>query len=215
MDFELARTNMVKSQVIPNGITDDLLLKSLQATAREPFIVAPHTDFAYSDLAIPLADGERRYLKPLQLAQMIQSLELKPESSVLVVGAGSGYEAALLADMGMKVSALETDAALVEQGKTLCPEGVSWKNGKLTEGWEEVGPFDGILVCGVVPSTPTKLVGQLASEGRLAVIIGHPGDAIMRGICIVGRSGSDRPETLFETVGFPLPDFRPPARFEL
>ncbi|MBF0188630.1 MAG: protein-L-isoaspartate O-methyltransferase [Magnetococcales bacterium] len=213
MDFTLARTNMVKSQVVPNSIENPELISSLMKIEREIFVDEEFRSYAYSDYSIPLV-GERRFLKPLQLSWMIQSLELNTGDKVLVIGAGTGYEAALLANMGMKVFALESDAALTKKGEALTT-GIEWRTGDLSQGWADESPFDGIMICGAVPEIPNKAIGQLSKSGNLVTVVGNAGDVVMHAMRVVGLSGGDRAETLFETVAFPLPDFVDSSRFEL
>ncbi|MBF0370102.1 MAG: methyltransferase domain-containing protein [Magnetococcales bacterium] len=206
MDFDLARTNMVKSQLAPNRVRDPNLLGSLMEVPREAFVAVGQQDFAYSDMALPLSqESSRKLLKPLQAAWMIEALEIKAGDRVLVAGAGRGYEVALLANMGVKVYALEADAALADKGKELASgEDVQWHVGDPEEGLPDEAPFDAILYCGALSAMPGKAVGQLGLSGRLVVVIGTPGSPLMRAMRVRGISGGDRAEPLFETVVHPL-----------
>lgn len=217
MDFQLARVNMVRSQVAPNRVTDNNLLDSLLVVPREQFVAEAYRDFAYSDYAVPLPGVEgRRFLKPLQVAWLIDALQVQSGDRVLVVGAGVGYEAMVLARMGAEVFALEADPALTSQGEALCSgESVQWRTGSLANGWPEASPFDAILICGAVDAVSNKLIGQMGKNGRLTAIVGRVGEPIMQGVRMVGISGGDRPERLFETVADPLPGFGMPERFVL
>lgn len=216
MDFVLARTNMVKSQIAPNSVTDTNLLDSLLTVEREAFVDVGFRDFAYSDLPIPCQGTERRMLKPLQVARMIQALEVVANNRVLVIGAGSGYEAAILAKMGCRVFAQESNPDLAAIGQRLLPpEQVQWRVGDVNLGWPEVSPFDGILLCGSVVSVPNRPIGQLGRSGRLVAVVGKPGGIIMRVVRMIGISGGDRPEVLFETVATPLSGVTVIERFEL
>ena len=208
MNFSLARTNMVKSQVAPNGVKDAPLLRVLMETAREEFVETSHKTFAYSDYALPL-NTTRRCLKPLQIAQLIQALNVNSDQKILVVGAGSGYEAVLLARLGAQVFALESDGALVEQGKKLTQaDSVQWQSGDPEMGWPDTISFDGILLCGSVESIPDRLLDQINENGVLTAIVGKEKDdkgeqAVMHAVRIRGRNGQQA-ETLFETFAFPL-----------
>ncbi|MEO5353224.1 MAG: protein-L-isoaspartate O-methyltransferase [Magnetococcus sp. XQGC-1] len=202
MDFSLARTNMVKSQIIPNGVDHPALLEALLTIPREPFVISTHQEFAYSDYALPINQA-RRSLKPLQIARLLQALGSVSGHTLLVVGAGTGYEAALLARMGAQVSALESDEALLEQGKRLAFDGIHWHSGPLLQGLSAQAPFDGILLCGAVESIPDPLLAQLGEQGQLLAILGAPGEPVMRAVRVHGAKEQTM-DTLFETSAFPL-----------
>lgn len=202
MDFSLARTNMVKSQVAPNGVSDPPLLDALLAIPREPFVVATHKEFAYSDYALPVS-AARRSLKPLQIARLIQALAVCDGQKILVVGAGTGYEATLLARLGADVFALESEKGLVELGQKLADPSVEWQVGALASGWADKAPFDGILLCGSVETIPDPLLAQLSATGPLVAIVGKPDDPVMYARHV--RGGKEQKiTTLFETSAFPL-----------
>lgn len=214
MDFATARSNMVKSQVAPNNVTDPSLLTSMVKVSREAFVDEKFQPFAYSDLSIPAGEG-RRYLTPLQAARLIQALNLEPGERVLVLGAGTGYEASILANMGMQVFAVESHADLAARGQALTGEAVSWQVGELSQGWPEESPFDGVLICGAVHAVPNKPIGQLGKQGRLVAITGRTGEAVMHAVRMVGIAGGDRPERIFETTAGVLPGFDTQERFVL
>ncbi|WP_130471242.1 protein-L-isoaspartate O-methyltransferase family protein [Candidatus Magnetaquicoccus inordinatus] len=199
MDFALARTNMVKSQVVPNNISHHGVLDAMQSTPREPFVLPSHQMFAYSDFALPMG-AVRRSLKPLQIARLLDALEITPGQKILVVGAGTGYEATLAARLGAQVYALESDAQLVAIGQTVENTQLSWHTAPLVGGWPEQAPFDGILLCGAVPAIPDALLAQRKPLGALVAIQGNEGDAVMY---MVRMRGSKK-EILGETVAFPL-----------
>ncbi|MBF0128335.1 MAG: protein-L-isoaspartate O-methyltransferase, partial [Magnetococcales bacterium] len=181
MDYTQARVNMVKSQAVPNMVRDPALLAGMLRIPREAFVDAAYREVAYMDVPVPWSDSGRRSLTPLQTAWLIDALEVGKGSQVLVIGAGSGYEVALLSSMGALVCALESDPDLAARGETLTSaEGVRWRVGPLAEGWSGEEKFDAILVCGAVPVIPFMVLGQLQPEGILAGIIGQAGDAVMR-----------------------------------
>ncbi|OSM04970.1 protein-L-isoaspartate O-methyltransferase family protein [Magnetofaba australis] len=216
MDTAQARANMVKSQVLPNNVQNEALLAAMNSVARENFAPEKFAAAAYSDMAIPLDDQGRRMLSPLQAAWLIQSLDIQPGAKALVVGAGLGYEAALLATMGAKVYAVESDAALAELGKAATAGlDVQWRVGELAEGWKDPAPYDAILFCGAADKTPSQPVGQLTDDGRLSIIHGVAGEPVMAGVKIVGFGGADHAETLFETVATPLPGLAGGSGFTL
>lgn len=214
MDFSLARTNMVKSQVAPNRVKDQGLLSALMAIPRESFIADSHKLFAYSDHPLPMDDGSRRCLKPLQLALLIQALMVKKDQKILVVGAGTGYETAVLARMEAQVFALESDVNMADSGVKLSDTTVQWQVGPLDQGWPSEAPFDGIVLCGSVESIPDKLLDQLGDNGVLVAIRGKVGDAVMQAVRVKGRN-AQHTETLFETKAFPLSGTVAQQRFVL
>ncbi|MBF0453873.1 MAG: protein-L-isoaspartate O-methyltransferase [Magnetococcales bacterium] len=215
MDFNTARINMVKAQVAPNKIHEPELLDGMMAVARENFVAPNQQDLAYSDVPVGMNDS-RRCLKPLQSAQLIRALEVKSGDRVLVVGAGTGFEVAVLRNMGAEVFALESDEGLAQKGQSLTEsQQVQWLVGALDQGWSDQAPFDGILFCGAVVAIPTRPIDQLTNEGSLVAIVGKPGDAVMTLTRIKGVSGGGHPEALLETVADHLPGCGPSEQFEL
>jgi protein-L-isoaspartate(D-aspartate) O-methyltransferase len=199
MDFALARTNMVKSQVLPNNISHSGLLDALQSLPRESFVLPSQQIFAYSDYALPMG-AVRRSLKPLQIARLLDALDLRPGQKILVVGAGTGYEAALAARLGAQVFALESDPALVAIGQQADGGLVTWHTAPLAGGWPEQAPFDAILLCGAVPAIPDAVLAQLQPQGTLVAIQGNAGDPVMYTVRLRGH----KKEILGETAAFPL-----------
>ncbi|MEO5334513.1 MAG: hypothetical protein H7839_21060 [Magnetococcus sp. YQC-5] len=219
MDYTQARVNMVKSQAVPNLVRDPALLAGLMKVPREEFVHSTRKEVAYADIPIPWNDTGRRSLTPLQTAWMIQALEVKEGHRVLVIGASSGYEVALLRAMGASVYALEVDPDLAARGAMLTgSDQVFWQVGPLNEGWHaegetQTGRFDAILICGAVPAIPAKALGQLQGHGVMAVIIGQEGDVVMQAVRI--RGGGFGMESLFDTVAPVLPGFTSGQAFQL
>ncbi|MBF0145517.1 MAG: hypothetical protein HQL84_06255 [Magnetococcales bacterium] len=214
MNFALARENMVKSQILPNRVIEPELLEVFSTASREDFIDKKHKEIAYSDY--PVSMGSRRCLTPLPIARMIQSMTAGPGKKILVVGAGTGYEALLLAKLGATVHALEMDESLATKGRNLTAKtGIHWKTSPLADGWSDAAPFDGIMVCGAIPAVPEPLLAQLSLGGTLTAIIGNEGEVIMNMVRIDGPGAIGRPKVIFQTVADVLPGFPRPNRFEL
>lgn len=178
MDYAIQRKNMVESQVRPSDVTDRRVIRAMQALAREAFVPDAVKAFAYMDGPVPLAassSGKRALLAPRVLARLVQALELEAGASVLDVGSGSGYAAALLAGIAGRVIALESDKALAEAARlALAAAGaanVTVVEGELPRGWAPEGPFDAILVEGAVESIPSELLDQLKDGGRLVAVV--------------------------------------------
>ncbi|MBF0614066.1 MAG: hypothetical protein HQL92_02815 [Magnetococcales bacterium] len=214
MDFTEARVNMVKSQAVPNMVQNQALLEGLLRIPREDYTTSAHREFAYSDHPVLWDDGGRRSLTPVQTGWMIQELDLTAGDRVLVVGAGSGYECAVLSAMGMEVFAVESDADLAARGARLTdPARVQWRVAPMADGWTDAGRFDAILICGAVAELPNKLIGQLQPDGVLVGIVGQSGDVTMRAVRVSGIPV--RQVTLYETVAPVLPGFGESGGFRL
>lgn len=180
MDFQAARLAMVESQIRPNGVRDPLILNAFATLPRESFVPEDQKALAYMDEAlavIPATGGSQpRYLlPPMVLARLLQSANLSQSDHALDIGGATGYSAAVLAQICGKVEALEISEPLAENMrrhlKAANVEQVSVHHGPLNQGLDACKPYDFILVNGGVAEEPKELFGQLAEEGRLAVII--------------------------------------------
>lgn len=169
-----ARKNMVDSQIRPNRVTDPRILSAMRRLPRERFLPPPLRALAYADEDVPLGNG-RFMLEPMVLAKMLQAAVLLDQERVLVVGAGTGYAAAVLAACGCRVTALEDDPALVSIAGPVLSEhapGVTLVTGPLGLGWPNGAPYDLILIEGAVPEVPAALADQLHRQsGRLLTSI--------------------------------------------
>jgi protein-L-isoaspartate(D-aspartate) O-methyltransferase len=171
-DFALARRNMVDGQLRPNRVNDAGLLAALGELPRERFLPEGLRSVAYADDDVPLGNG-RFMMEPMVLARLAQALHVQPGQRVLVVGANTGYGAALLARLGAGVTALESDAALAELArKALAASGaaVNVVTGTLQDGHVAGGPYDAILIEGAVEEISARLIDQLKLNGRLATV---------------------------------------------
>jgi protein-L-isoaspartate(D-aspartate) O-methyltransferase len=208
-DYAAARAAMIESQLRPQGVTDPAVLAAMGSLPREQFVPDHARPLAYSDRSVPLGDG--RYLvPPAVLGQLLTQMSLEHGQRALVVGAGTGYSAALLGAMGLEVHALESAIALVARAREL---GVEAIEGPLGSGLKSEGPYDQILIDGAVESIPDALVDQLADGGCLAAAL------IDRGVArlIVGRkAGSAFGYFSVGDAGVPvLPGFSRPKAFTL
>ncbi len=173
MDFALARKNMIKSQLRTNHITDEAVIAAFEKIAREDFMPGAYRDCAYLDEDIPLKDG-RVMLEPLLVAHILQSAQIKASDQVLVLGAGAGYEIALIAEFTQSIIAVESDLSLRKtMEQTLADhdkEYVAVIDGDYTQGYGDEAPFDVIIILGAIPEFPTNIAAQLRDEGRLIYI---------------------------------------------
>ena len=215
-DFALARRNMVEGQLRPNKVTNAALLTAVGELPRERFLPEALRSVAYADDDVPLGGG-RYLMEPMVLARLIQTLQPQPEDRALVVGAGRGYGAALLARLVKMVTAVESDAGLTaaaaQIGKELALDGIQWVAGALEQGGPGSAPYDVVLIEGAVRQVPQAILDQMAEGGRLtAIVSGAPGAMGVAQIFVKdGGVTSGRP--LFDAGTPLLPGFTPPARF--
>jgi protein-L-isoaspartate(D-aspartate) O-methyltransferase len=172
--FVNARTCMVDSQIRPNRVSDPRILAAMRRLPRERFLPANVQSLAYADEDVPLGNG-RYMMEPMVLAKLLQAATLLGNERVLVVAAGTGYGAAVLAACGCRVTALEEDPALLSiAADALAVEapGVTLVSGPLAAGWPSQAPYDLILIEGAVPAIPPALSNQLHQEtGRILTAI--------------------------------------------
>lgn len=172
LDFPAMRRAMVDSQLRTNAVSDPRVTAVIESVAREDFVPADRRATAYVDRAIPLS-ATRSMNPPLVTARLIVEADIAPTDKVLVVGAASGYAAAVVAGLASAVVALESDAALAAEAKTQLKglPNVTVISGDLAKGHAKGAPYDVILVDGVIEQVPDALIRQLADTGRLAAAV--------------------------------------------
>ncbi|MFN4183514.1 MAG: protein-L-isoaspartate O-methyltransferase family protein [Hyphomonas sp.] len=184
MDFELAREIMVDSQIRPNDVTEAAIVAAFMSTPREEFVPSARRSVAYSELEIETAPG-RALWTPRDTAKLVKLAQIKPTDIVLVIAAGSGYEAALISHMADTVIALEDKAGLVDAMSARFAEigidRIAPVEGKITEGLAEQAPFDVIYVCGMIETVPEAWGAQLAEGGRLVAVVADKDRRLGRG----------------------------------
>jgi len=168
MDFAAARRAMVDCQLRPSAVTDSLVVAAMATVPREEFVPDQVRAIAYIDRIVPLKDG-RGLSPPASVGRMLTELEVKPGERALVVGAGTGYSAAVLAKMGVEVVALENDPALLPRLRQV--SGITIVEGPAELGAPQAAPFDLILVDGQIEELPDALVEQLKVGGRLSACL--------------------------------------------
>lgn len=189
IDFSVARLNMVESQVRPNGITDRRIIAAIETVPREHFVPESRRDVAYMDEDVPLdAHGHRALIEVMAFARMLQHAAIKPTDKVLLVGAGTGYGAAVVSQIGAEVVALESDPQLVHHARRNLDGHANVKvvEGALSAGAPGAQPFDVILLEGRAEEVPQALLDQLADGGRL---VGVVGETEIAQACVYSRSG--------------------------
>jgi len=215
-DFTRARRFMVDGQLAPNGITDPLLLGAMGELPREGFLPAALRHRAYADEAVPLGEG-RAMLAPMVLAKMIQLALPQPGERALVLSAGTGYGAAVLARMGLQVTAVESETALAGASERAFDFGLHGNRPTMVTADPKAGlpsgaPFRLILIEGAVEAVPATLGSQLGEGGRLLVIRRLPGQTGR--ILMLRKLGGSLTEVPGpDAVGALLPDFAPAPGF--
>ncbi len=210
MDFAEARRFMVEGQLRPNRVEDPRIVAAFRDLPRERFVPAAMASRAYADADVPLPGG-RVVLKPLVLARLLQLAGLRRGERALVLGAGTGLGAALMATVGANVTAVEADAALLAIARvaiaaTLPPGAVTLVQGPSEAGHAVGAPYDVILIEGGVQAVPDAVQEQLVEGGRLVTIGlagGPPGRALL-----VRRAGGAFSTTVdFDAHAPALPGF--------
>lgn len=179
MDFAAARRIMVDSQIRPNDVTDPDMVAAFLTVPREEYVPASRRGVAYSELEIETSEG-RALWTPRDISKLLKGLAPQSGDIALVIGAGAGYETAILGKLVETVIGLEEDQGVVDAtSERLAGQGVDRAvivTGKLADGLADQGPFDLILVNGMVETVPETWTAQLAEGGRLGVVVQTNGD---------------------------------------
>lgn len=215
-DFlEKARDNMVEQQIRTWEVLDQDVLDLLYVVPREAFVPAAYRALAFSDLEIPIGEGQKMWQPKLE-ARVLQELALRKTDRVLEVGTGSGYLAALLSHRAAHVVSVEISPALGALGReNLARHGadnVTLEIGDAARGWAAHAPYDAIVLTGSTPVLPRAFLDQLATGGRLFAVVG---EAPAMRAKLVTRTAQDAwgDVDLFETVLAPLVNAERPPRF--
>ncbi|MDI6889991.1 MAG: protein-L-isoaspartate(D-aspartate) O-methyltransferase [Thermodesulfovibrionales bacterium] len=176
MGFEELREFMVITQLIPRGIKDKRVLKVMKKVPRHLFVDEPIQYKAYDDMALPIGEGQT-ISQPYMVAIMTELLELKGNEKVLEIGTGSGYQAAILAELSKEVYTVERVALLAERAletlRSLGYNNIHVKVGNGTLGWPEEAPFDRIMITAGTPRIPGPLIPQLSQGGTIIAPVGE------------------------------------------
>ncbi|WP_075793501.1 protein-L-isoaspartate O-methyltransferase family protein [Massilia putida] len=212
MNIEQARFNMIEQQIRPWNVLDQDVLDLLHVVKREQFVPAAYQNLAFADVEIPLPGGESM-LAPKFEARILQEVGVKKHETVLEIGTGSGYMAALLAHRAAKVTTVEINPETAELAKkNLANAGihnVTVEVGNGAQGWEKGAPYDVIVISGALEVLPEAILKQVKVGGRIAAIVGQ---APVMEACIITRTGENSYSTIkvFETnvrylTGAPVP----------
>jgi len=171
-------------------ITDDRILKAMATVERHLFVPEPFTGKAYEDSALPIGRGQT-ISQPYTVAFMTQALGVRPGDKIMEIGTGSGYQAAVLADMGARVFSIERDLELLAAARKLFDRlnyRIATKGGDGTVGWNEFAPYNGIIVTAGAPDVPQPLIRQLADGAKLVIPVGT---LQYQALIVITRNGED------------------------
>ena len=210
-NFEQMRRAMVASQLRTTGVSNPRVLAAMGAVPRERFVPPHLVPMAYADALVPLGDG-RELNSPMSLGRLLSEADPQEGERAMVIGAATGYAAAVLARMVASVVAVEDDPALLEVARrALADTGVKLVEGPLTKGHAPGAPYDLILIDGAVEFVPDEIVDQLVDGGRLAAAILQQGVAQLS----IGRrvAGAFGMAAVSDSASAVLPGFVKPRVF--
>lgn len=207
-NFEQMRRAMVVSQLRTTGVSDARVVAAMGEVPRERFVPADKAPLAYADLALAIAPG-RELNPPMVTGRLLTEAQVMPGERALVVGAATGYTAALLQRLGATVVALEEDADLLAAGRKAVPN-VTWMKGALAAGARKGAPYSLIVLDGAVEEIPQALIDQLAEGGRLVGALIE--DGVTRLVSGVRAGKGFGTKSFADAFTAHLPGFaRPPA----
>jgi protein-L-isoaspartate(D-aspartate) O-methyltransferase len=195
--FALAREAMVDQQIRTRGITSPAVLEAMRKVERHLFVPQEVRHMAYNDQALPIGAGQT-ISQPYVVAYMTEAADISPRETVLEIGTGSGYQAAILGEVAREVYTIEIIPELAERARTTLAElgyrNVHTQTGNGYLGWPEHAPFDAILVTAAPDEIPQALVDQLARGGKMVVPVGE----IVQRMTVIEktRHGTIKRETL-------------------
>ena len=189
---------MVARQLRGRGIRDERVLAAMGAVPREDFVEDEDRSLAYADEALPIEAGQT-ISQPFMVARMTELLEVRPGDRILEIGTGSGYQAAVLARLGARVTSIERQAALVPTARARLRDlglgdrvEIRVADGSL--GDRAGAPWDGIIVTAAAPSIPDALREQLADGGRLVIPVGPRDRQVLMAVTRHGDEWTERPD---------------------
>lgn len=205
------RSAMIDSQLRTNDVIDPAVVGAMGAVAREAHVRAALASVAYMDRAIALGQG-RALNAPLVTGRMLVAAAIRPGQRVLLVGSATGYTAALLAQLGAEVTAVEEAGELMAAAQAAATgDNIRWIEGPLNAGAPDAAPFDRIIIEGAIETLPDTLVAQLADGGRL--VAAQRDGAVTRLVEGVKTGGAVALRSFADMDVAPLPGFAAPAGF--
>ena len=203
-DFKAMREKMVETQIKARGVKDPRVLSAMLKVERHRFVPEKYFDSAYSDQPLPIGEGQT-ISQPYIVALMTELLELKGKEKVLEIGTGSGYQAAILAELAEEVYTIEIIEPLASTARKRLSE-LSYQNIKVKSGdgylgWPEAAPFDAIIVTAAPDHIPKPLIDQLREGGRMVVPVGAYTQELMK---IIKRSGKVETTNVIPVLFVPM-----------
>jgi protein-L-isoaspartate(D-aspartate) O-methyltransferase len=205
--FAPQRSAMVRGQLAGRDIKDKLVLDAMARVPRHRFVLPGDEVQAYGDHPLPIGQGQT-ISQPYIVALMTQLAGVKPSDRVLDIGTGSGYQAAVLAEMGAEVASIEIVPELAEQAakrlKELKYDNVTVRAGDGYRGWPERAPFKAIILAAAAPKIPEPLIEQLAPGGKLVVPVGPEGGLQQLLVITKNADGTTKRETIAPVAFVPM-----------
>jgi protein-L-isoaspartate(D-aspartate) O-methyltransferase len=203
-DFKTMREKMVETQIKARGVKDPRVLSALLKVERHRFVPEEYLNSSYSDQPLPIGEGQT-ISQPYIVALMTELLELKGGEKVLEIGTGSGYQAAILAELAKEVYSIEIIESLASKAQNLLLElgyqNIKVKAGDGYLGWPDVAPFDAIIVTAAPDHIPKSLIEQLKEGGRMVVPVGTYTQELKK---IIKRSGKIETTDVIPVVFVPM-----------
>lgn len=202
INFQKKRQRMVENQIARRGVTSNRVLEAFRSVPRHEFVPREQQRMAYQDRPLPIGEGQT-ISQPYIVAYMTEKLDLDPEDRVLEIGTGSGYQAAILAELVEEVHTVERHRSLAEETrkrlKRLGYDQVHIYHRDGTLGLPEHAPYDGVVVTASAPEVPEPLVDQLAGGGRLVMPVGGRGGQVLK---LITKTEDQLQEELLSPVAF-------------
>lgn len=176
MDYAVLRERMVEEQLMPRGIKDQRVLDAFRKVERHKFIPESLKGSSYADFPVPIGEGQT-ISQPYIVALMTECLSLTGQEKILEIGTGSGYQAAILAELTKEVYSIERFEGLAKKAQDILNKlgytNINIKVGDGTLGWPEAAPFDRIIITAASPRIPLPLIEQLKEDGKLILPLGE------------------------------------------
>jgi len=170
------RWEMVENQIISRGIKNAKVIEAMLKVKRHLFVPEKYADLAYYDRPIPIEHGQT-VSQPYMVALMTELLDPSPGKKILEIGTGSGYQTAVLAEIGCRVFTVEIIGDIAARSRKILEDlgysNITYKIDDGYNGWEEYAPFEAIIVTAAPPDIPDKLIGQLTLSGKLVIPVGE------------------------------------------
>ncbi|MCE5299204.1 MAG: protein-L-isoaspartate(D-aspartate) O-methyltransferase [Methanoregulaceae archaeon] len=200
--WQAARDRMVEMQIAARGIKDERVLSAMRSVPRHIFVPEEARAAAYGDYPLPIGHGQT-ISQPYIVAMMTSLLEIRPQDRVLEIGAGSGYQAAILGRLAQEVISIERIPEVAHLAeKNLATAGIMGVRvivGDGTLGYPDLAPYDAVLITAATPSVPSPLIDQLAEGGRLVAPVGSRD---LQELVRLTRKGSELSREFFGGVVF-------------